>query len=50
MRAGFCHDRPENATNCQNGRIEGGAIVCALVSMSMGSILTYRSRLDMGNL
>ena len=40
MRAGFCHDGPENATNWQDGRIRGGAIVRALVSMSIDSIMT----------
>ena len=47
---GFCHDRPENATNCHNGRIRGGAIVPALVSMSTGHIVTKDDSLDMGDL
>ena len=50
LKAGFCHDGPENARNCQDGRIRGGAIVRALVSMSIGSIITSDDRLDMGNL
>ena len=40
LKAGFCHDGPENATNCQNGRIRGGAIVRALVSMGIGRVIT----------
>lgn len=40
LEAGFCHDRPENAMNCQNGRKWRWAIVRALVSMSMGRIVT----------
>ena len=40
LEAGFCHDRPENATNGQNDRIGRGAIVPALVSMSIGRIVT----------
>ena len=50
LKAGFCHDWPENATNGQNGRIRGGAIVPALVSMSIGRIVTSDDSLDTGNL
>ena len=50
MRAGFCHDWPGNARNCQDGRIRVGTIVPALVSMSIDSIVTRDDRLDMGNL
>ena len=50
MRAGFCHDWPGNARNCQDGRIRGGAIVAALVSMSIGRIVTRDDSLDTGHL
>ena len=50
LRAGFCHDGPENATNGQNGRIRRGAIVPTLVSMSTGRIVTRDDSLDMGDL
>lgn len=50
LGAGFCHDRSENATNGQNGRIRGGAIVPALVSISMGRIVTRDDSLDMEDL
>lgn len=47
---GFCHDGPGIATNGQNGRIRGGAIVPALVSMSRGRVVTRDDSLDMGDL